>query len=384
MFTNLRELIASMPTENQCWEYLVSQRWPDGKPVCPYCGSGHIYRVKERQRFKCGNPDCYKKFSVTVGTIFEASKMPLFKWLTAVYLATAHKKGISSYQLGRDIGISQKSAWFMLHRIREMMRSKDNDKLDNIVEVDETFVGGIVGNMSKARRARLRTESGGTIQNKTMVVGMLERGGNLKLVAMGKEAGQHILQPLVKDNVDTDAVLITDGSTNYEGLSSTFSAHEVVNHSGQEYVRDGVIHTNSIEGAFSLLKRSIIGIYHQVTPKHLARYCSETMYRYNTRKMNDASRFTLSLQNVEGRLKYKDLVNTPLYTSQGTPLTKPNYVIVEGRRTTPVYQLKDGAIVAQFPTIKKATEVTGINKRAILGVLKGRKKTTGGFGWQYA
>lgn len=383
MFNNLRELILSMPTEESCREYLEQQRW-NGKPVCPYCGFGKVYKIEKGKRYKCGDSGCYKKFSATVGTIFEASKAPLVKWFTAIYLIGNHKKGISSHQLAKDIGVTQQTAWFMLHRIREMMRPKENVKLDNIVEIDETFVGGIVGNMSKSRRAKLRTESGGTVQNKTMVVGMLERSGNLKLIAMGKETGQHILQPLVKKYVDKDAVLITDSSHNYDGLRSSFAGHEIVNHSEQEYVRDGVIHTNSIEGAFSLLKRSIIGIYHQVTPKHLSRYCDETMYRYNTRKMNDASRFTLSLQNIEGRLKYKTLVNTPLYTPQGVPVTKPNYVIVEGRKTTPVFQLKDGVIIAQYPTIRKAAAMTGLNKRAILGVLKGRKKTTGGFGWQYA
>ncbi len=383
MFNNLRELILSMPTEETCREYLVQQRW-NGKPVCPYCGYGRAYSIEKGKRYKCASKDCYKKFSATVGTIFEASNVPLVKWFTAIYLIGNHKKGISSYQLARDIGVSQTTGWFMLHRIREMMRPKDNVKLDNIVEVDETWIGGIVGNMSKSKRARLRTETGGTIQNKTMVVGLLERSGNLKLVAMGKEAGQHILQPLVKDNVGKDAVIMTDSSTGYDGLNKTFAGHEVVNHTNQEYVRDGGIHTNSIEGAFSLLKRSIVGIYHQVTPKHLSRYCDETMYRYNTRKINDAARFTLSLQQVEGRLTYKTLINTPLYTPQGFPLSKPNYVIVAGRKTTPVYQLKDGVIVAQFPTITKAAQITGIKKRAILGVLKGRKKTTGGFVFVYA
>lgn len=383
MFNNLRELILSMPTEETCREYLIQQRW-NGKPVCPYCGYGRAYFIEKGRRFKCASKDCYKKFSATVGTIFEASNVPLVKWFTAIYLIGNHKKGISSYQVAKDIGVTQQTGWFMLHRIREMMRVKDDTKLDNIVEVDETFVGGIVGNMTKSRRARLRTEAGGTIQNKTMVVGLLERSGNLKLVAMGKEAGQHILQPLVKDNVDSDAVVITDSSTNYDGLANSFAGHEVVNHSKDEYVRDGVIHTNSIEGAFSLLKRSIIGIYHQVTPKHLARYCDETMYRYNTRKINDAARFTLSLKNVEGRLKYQDLINTPLYTEQGYKVPEPTYMIVNGRKTTPVYQLKNGKIIAQFPTIRKAAEMTGLNKRAILGVLKGRKKTTAGFGWQYA
>lgn len=379
MFNNLRELILSMPTEEMCREYLAQQRW-DGKPVCPYCGSGRVYVIENNRRYKCGNSECYKKFSVTVGTVFEASKIPLVKWFTAVYLSSAHKKGISSYQLGKDIGVSQKCAWFMLHRIREMMRIKETVKLDNIVEVDETFIGGIVGNMSKSRRAKLRTESNGTVQNKTMVVGLLERSGNLKLVASGKETGQHIVQPLVRNNVDNDAVLITDASANYDGLSKEYAGHEVVNHTEQEYVRDGVIHTNSIEGAFSLLKRSIIGIYHQVTPKHLSRYCDETMYRYNTRKMKDASRFTLSLQNIEGRLTWKDLTYNPDVISENIEAKKLNPKI-KGR---PVYQIKDGVIIAKYDTVKEAGKSTGISWQNISRVLRGKRNSVGGCQWKYA
>jgi len=160
MFNNLRELILSMPTEETCREYLAQQRW-NGKPVCPHCGSGRVYSIEKGKRYKCGNSECYKKFSVTVGTVFEASNIALVKWFTAIYLITAHKKGISSYQLGKDIGVSQKCGWFMLHRIRELMRVKDDIKLDNIVEIDETFIGGIVGNMNKHKRAKLRTDNNG-------------------------------------------------------------------------------------------------------------------------------------------------------------------------------------------------------------------------------
>lgn len=379
MFTNLRELIVSMPDEKQCRDYMAAQRWPNGKVICPYCGGSHIYNVKERDRYKCGNPDCYKKFSVTVGTVFEASKIPLVKWLTAVYLSSAHKKGISSYQLGRDIGVSQKSAWFMLHRIREMMRPKDNVKLDNIVEVDETFIGGIVGNMSKTRRAKLRTAAGGTVQNKTMVVGLLERSGNLKLVALTKETGRDIVQPIVRTHVDNTAVLITDASNNYDNLNNEYAAHEIVNHSEQEYVRDKVIHTNSIEGAFSLLKRSIIGIYHSVTPKHLSRYCDETMYRYNTRHLHDASRFTLSIQRLEGRLKYKDLIQ--VMDETGKPV---GYIPAADWTKKAVLQIKDGVIINQFPTAKEAARASGFSMTGIYKCLRGQRKTAKGFTWKYA
>lgn len=299
MIKNLQDLMVKFKDETVCREFLVKQRWPDGNVKCQYCGHDKCYRIENGNRFKCANNKCYKRFRVTVGTIFEASNIPLNKWFPAMYLILSHKKGISSCQLARDLGVTQKTAWFMLHRIREQLKANNSPMLSGTVEVDETFVGGIVGNMNKTRRAKLRTENGGTTPNKTMVVGLLERTGNLKLVALGKETGRHILQPLVRNNVNNDAFLITDNSSNYDGLGKEYKEHEVVNHSKDEYVRNGVIHTNSIEGAFSLLKRSIIGIYHSVTPKHLSRYCDETAFRYNTRKITDPTRFDLSLTMVE-------------------------------------------------------------------------------------
>ncbi len=381
MFTNLRELIQSMPTEEQCREYLALQRW-NGKPVCPYCGAGRIYHIEKNKRYKCGNPDCYKKFSVTVGTVMEASNIPIYKWFTAIYISSAHKKGISSYQLGKDIGVSQKCAWFMLHRIREGMRVKNNVKLDNIVEVDETYVGGKAKNMTKKRRAELRTENGGTIQNKTVVVGMIERGGFLKFMTIGKENSPAFVKPLICDNVHPEAVIMTDSSANYEGLNNNFSGHEIINHRNDEYCRDGVIHTNTIEGAFSWLKRSIIGIYHQVTPKHLSRYCDETAFRYNLRKMKDPQRFTYALQNIEGRLKYKTLINKiehkkisdfeKLQTLQPKKLGRP------------VYQIKNGEIIAKYNSISEAVILTNIKQSNISRCIRGLKKSTGGFEWRYA
>lgn len=378
MFTNLRELIQSMPTEETCREYLVQQRW-NGKPICPYCGSGKVYSIEKGKRFKCGNPDCYKKYSATVGTVMEASNIPLVKWFTAIYISTAHKKGISSYQLGKDIGVSQKAGWFMLHRIREMMRVKSNDKLDNIVEIDETWVGGKVKNMSKSKRASLRNANGGTIQNKVAVMGMVERGGKLKFITLGKITASHILHPLIRENVDNDAVLITDSSVSYEGLRNEYAGHEVVNHTQDEYCRDSSIHTNTIEGAFSMLKRSIIGIYHQVTPKHLARYCDETAFRYNLRKMKDPQRFTLSLQNIEGRLKYKNLIATP----NPIPIIKSNVPPHNYSKGT-VLQMKGTEIIANYLNCEQAAKSMGVKPIQIWRVLKGRKNTCHGYKWIYA
>ena len=379
MFNNLRELILSMPTEEMCREYLAKQRWADGKIVCPYCGNPKSYVIEGGKRYKCASNTCYKRFTVTVGTVMEASNIPISKWLTAIYLITAHKKGISSYQLGRDLGITQGNSWFMLHRIREMLRMKTDTKLENVVEVDEVYIGGKVPNMSKSKRKKLR-EEGNTYNTKTMVMGMIERGGELKLMPITSNAIE--MQRTIRQNVEKSADLMSDHHSAYVHLNKEYSSHEIVNHAAQEYVREGNIHTNSIEGAFSLLKRSIIGIYHQVTPKHLARYCDETMYRYNLRKMTDAERFNLTMCNIEGRLTYKELIsaNAPAKTTKN-PLN--NEVRVQGRKR-PVYQLFDGEIVGSFESINQAEEMTGIKKRRISRVLTGKRVTSGGYQWIYA
>ena len=302
MFKNLRELIASMPDESQCREYLIDQRWPDGKVICPYCDCGKVYRIKERSRFICSSKECGKKFSVTVGTVFQDSKIPLVKWFTALYLSTAHKKGISSYQLARDIGVSQKCAWFMLHRLREAFREKAPQMLSGMVELDETYVGGKVANKHKKQREiLLKTNKG--YYHKAPVFGLLQRDGKVILLQVPYANGE-VLKPIIEHHLTEDSTMITDGFGAYKG---TKYKHEVVNHEAGEFGR-AEFHTNGIEGFFSQLKRGIYGIYHQVSVKHLQRYCDEFSYRYNHRKIKDADRFTLACRNLEGRLTYNQLV----------------------------------------------------------------------------
>jgi transposase-like protein len=381
MFTNLIELIKSMPDEKTCREYIAVQRWGKDRVVCPYCQHEKAYLIEGGKRYKCASKACYKKFSVTIGTIMEASNIPLVKWLTGIYLVSSHKKGISSYQLGRDLGIAQKNAWHMIHRIREMLRVKENVKLDNIVEIDEVYMGGKVGNMSKTKRKKLRDE-GNTYNTKTMVIGMIERGGNLKLIPIGSSNNMSALQPLIRQNVDKDAVLITDSLGSYTGLNKDFAGHEVVNHTEHEYVRDEVFHTNSIEGAFSMLRRSIYGIYHQVTPKHLDRYCDETMFRYNFRKMTDANRFAYSLTNIEGRLTWNELVQ-----ENGTPINPmlqkniPDFNSKGKHRA--IVQIKDGVVIGQFKSVAEAKRQTGINGAMIRRVLLGKRTSVHGYQWKY-
>ncbi|OIR00698.1 ISXO2-like transposase domain protein [mine drainage metagenome] len=300
MFKNLHELIATMPDEKSCRDYLIKERW-NGVPVCPYCESEKSYLIEDGKRFKCGS--CLKKYSVTVGTIFHASNIKLNKWLMAVYILSSHKKGISSYQLGKDIGVAQKTAWFMMHRIRKSLSETNPEMLDNTVEVDEVWIGGKMKNKHVAVRKKAHEDNISHSSNKVGVIGMLERQGNIKLQIIDRP-----LKQMVKENVSPDAVIITDSLNAYSGLNKQHKAHEVVSHINDEFVR-GEFHTNSIEGFWSIMKRGIYGIYHQVSPEHLHRYCDEFSYRYNTRKMKDADRFVLTLQGIEKRLTYKDLVS---------------------------------------------------------------------------
>ena len=298
-FRNLQELMTKLSDDKVCRDYLENMRW-QGNPVCPHCGASKPYRLKDGKNFRCRNSECKKDFSVTVGTIFENSKIPLSKWVAAIYLLTGHKKGISSHQLGRDLGVTQKSAWFILHRVRYMFGIPEPEPLDNIVEVDETYVGGKFENMNRGRRKKWQELQR---DNKTAVMGLLERGGKAKLTVIG----QNNFKDVIRENVDTSAFLVTDSHLGYVGLGNEFAGHESVNHSIKEYRRD-IFYTNTVEGFFSLFKRTIFGIYHQVSPKHLQQYCNESAYRYNTRKITDPERFILTMSNTDGRLTYNQLI----------------------------------------------------------------------------
>lgn len=303
-FNNLPELIRYFSDEKKAWDYLELQKW-DGTPTCPHCDSTKVYRLKEGPNFKCGNRQCDRKFNAKVGSIFENSKIPLSKWYAAIYIATAHKKGISSHQLSRDLGVTQKTGWFMLHRIRELARINTEVELTETVQVDETYVKGKMANKSKRNRKLIR--EGLKEDTTTIVLGAVQNNGNgiLKVIP---NTLQETIKPAVQDIIKaTDTILVTDSATWYNGMDQVYKAHIAVNHTDFEYVRDGW-HTNQIEGFFSLLKRGIIGIYHYTSPKHLQRYCDEFSYRYNTRKIKDADRFNLTMQKTDGRLKYSTLI----------------------------------------------------------------------------
>lgn len=298
-FKNLKELMAAFSDENVCREYMEQMRW-GGEPFCPHCSSTKPYKLKGGKGYRCSSKGCRKDFSVTVGTIFENSKVKLSTWIAAIYLLTGNKKGISSLQLGRHLGVTQKTAWFILHRVRIIMTDNSPEPLNNVVEVDETYVGGKFANMNRGRRKKWQESEK---DNKTAVMGLLERDGKAKLTPIG----ENTFKEVVRQNVATTAIVITDTHLSYQGLDAEFAAHESVNHSQSEY-RKGIAYTNSIEGFFSIFKRTIYGTYHQISPKHLHRYCAETSYRYNFRKIKDDERFRMAISNVEGRLKYKILI----------------------------------------------------------------------------
>jgi transposase-like protein len=295
-FNSLLDLVKRFPDEKSCREYLEKARWGK-KPVCVHCGSFRkIYRINDGKLFKCA--DCRKQFTVRVGTIFEDSALPLQKWLMAIYLITAHKKGISSVQLGKDIGVTQKTAWFVLHRIRYAVRTRAFTKpLNGIVEADETYVGG----------HHRGGKTGRGSESKTPVFGVIERGGEVAAQVV-KHVSKKTLQGIMKSQISRDAIIMTDEWTSYQGLEDTFDSHEIVNHGRKEYVR-GDVHTNNIEAFWALLKRGIIGIYHHVDRKHLDKYVDEFEFRYNRRDLKDAERFHAMFNRCAGRLTYSKLIS---------------------------------------------------------------------------
>lgn len=303
-FKSLIQLLDYFKEEKTCKEYLILQRW-NGQASCPHCGSATIPYVTNRG-YRCREKQCAKKFTVITGTIYENTKVPLRLWFATLYLITAHKKGVSSLQLSRDLNITQKTAWFMLHRIREMLKNRSIEKLSGIVEADETYVGGKTANKHKKVRQELNEKGTGYV-NKTPVFTMIQRdGGIYTKVLDGNKATGLILKTLIRENLNKDACLITDGFGGYSGLNKEFK-HETVQHEKDEFVR-GIFHTNTVEGFFSHFKRMILGTYHSVSRKHLQAYCNEMAYRFRTREIKDTERFQLSLSGMNTRLKYTDLI----------------------------------------------------------------------------
>ena len=293
--------------------FVASLRWPDGVR-CPHCDSVDCSYVASRRIWQCKN--CRKQFSVKVGSIFEDSPIPLSKWLPAMWMLVNCKNGVSSYEIARDIGITQKSAWFMLHRLRLAIHSKSFNKMGGHVEVDETFIGGKARNMHKSKRERLGISQSRSMIGKVAVMGLLERhtkddGGSQVRFQVIANRKKHQLEQVITDNVTVGANVYTDALRSYDRMGQKGYVHSVIDHA-ESYV-DGAVHTNGLENFWSLLKRALKGTYVSVEPFHLFRYLDEQAYRFNNRKQTDAMRFLEACASVFGkRLTYTALTGKEL------------------------------------------------------------------------
>jgi transposase-like protein len=301
-FKSKLELVRYYANEENCKALLAKQRW--GAHVsCPHCGNGKVYTTA--RGYKCANKECYKKFTVISGTIFENTKIKLNVWFEAIFVISAHKKGISSHQLARDINVSQKTGWFILHRVREMLKEKNPTLLSGTVQIDETYIGSKLKWKHKKERAALKSKPGRGAAKKTMVFGIVQNDGKIHNEVV-KNVQRSTLLPIMVDKVAKGSTVVTDAFNVYEGLMVDYS-HIVVDHTKDIYVTAEGLHTNTIEGYWSQLKRGIYGIYHHVSPGHLNRYCDEFSFRYNTRKTTDVERFTSILTLCSGRLTWNQL-----------------------------------------------------------------------------
>ena len=296
--------------EAKAREWLEAALWSNGKPICPFCGAvDHATALKSRPGlWQCNEAECRKQFTVTVGTLFERSHIPLSKWLTAVYLMCCSKKGVSAHQLHRMLGLTYKTAWFMCMRIREGMRPTSSDPLggqNKVVEADETYIGGKEKNKHKSKR--IRGAQGGA--GKEAAFSLVEREGKVRSFHLPAVNAKN-LKPVLHAQIDKRSYLMTDDAGVYPKLAEAFSGHGTVNHSAEEYVRHGgFMHTNTVENYFSILKRGITGTYHHVSQQHLKRYLAEFDFRYNERSglgMGDAERAAKALVGIKGkRLTYR-------------------------------------------------------------------------------
>lgn len=303
----LQEAIIYFADAQNCNDFMVAHRWSDGVVTCPGCGRKDVSYLANQKKWQCKSAHAKRQFSAKVGTIFEDSPLGLEKWLPAVWIITTAKNGVSSCEISRSLGVTQKTAWFMLHRIRCAMANGSMMKLGGPnggeIEADETFIGGKARNMHVGVRQRRITGTG--TKDKVAVMGILERGGEVRTIVVPNRK-KAALQGEIRKHVEVGSSLYTDFLMSYDGLAGEY-AHRVVDHA-VEYV-NGRVHTNGLENFWSLLKRGIGGTYVSVEPFHLFRYLDEQAFRYNNRKdMSDADRFSMVLSQVSGkRLTYAEV-----------------------------------------------------------------------------
>jgi transposase-like protein len=290
----LLEAIKLFSDAENCRQFMIAVRFTDGVVRCPHCGSDKVVYMEKSKLYNCRTNHPKRKFSLKVGTVLEDSPIGLEKWLPAFWLLSNSKNGISSYELSRSLGVTQKSAWFMLQRIRlAMQEGFDGGKLKGQVEVDETFIGGKARNMHIAKRRKTITGRGAT--GKTVVMGMLERGGKIKAHVIA-ERDKKTLHGKIADHVEVGSHVMTDELVSYWGLHENYT-HSVINHA-ESYV-DGIVSTNGMENFWSLLKRGLNGTYVAVEPFHLFRHIDEQAFRFNNRGTNDAGRFIKTLSQEQ-------------------------------------------------------------------------------------
>jgi transposase-like protein len=326
-FKSLLQVLDFFKDEPTCKAYLAQSRW-GGTPCCPHCGNVGAYTTT--RGYKCKAKECGKKFTVITGTIFENTKIELRTWYAAMYLCTAHKKGISSLQLHRDLNITQKTAWFLLHRIREMLANNEAEQFSDKVEVDETYIGG--KNKNRHANKKVANSQGRSHADKTAVVGIAQKSeytiierehkvivgrtvkekvytkySSVKLEVV-KDTEATTLIPIMLENVQNNSTIVTDAYRSYNGLSANFT-HITIKHTDGNYITIGDAHTNTIEGFWKGFKLGIQAIYNAVSPKHLHRYCNEFGFRYNDRLVTDPQRFISTFNQVENvHLTYKNLI----------------------------------------------------------------------------
>ena len=320
---NLATMAGLFSDENKAREFLEAKRWPDG-PHCPHCGEHEPYKLEPKATskrpvrpgvYKCRG--CRKQFTVRIGTIFEESKIPLRKWLMAIHLMTSSKKGVSSHQIAREVGVTQKTAWFLCHRIREAMREEplssmiDVDsscKLSGIIEADETYVGGKPRYKGKGTRGRPGENS-----NKKPLLVLIERDGRAVAKPVDNVSSKELQTEFDKYVDKGSSRLMTDEWPSYRPIGKEFASHEVVKHLGKEFAR-GDVHCNSAESFFALLKRGHYGIFHQLSKEHLHRYCNEFSFRWSHRKISDGERMVKAIEGAEGK---RLMLNAPKRDSDG-------------------------------------------------------------------